>query len=104
MGADAIVYPQVPGFSNHNMMIALGMRFTPAEVLQMATSDAAEYLGIEKERGLVKVGYIADLVLVDGSPDKEIKDIKNISLVIKDGRAYDPKKLLDSAKGRLGID
>jgi imidazolonepropionase-like amidohydrolase len=38
-------------------------------------------------------GKLADVILVDGDPAAQISDIRNVSLVIKDGVLYDPDAL-----------
>ena len=57
---------------------------TPAEALHSATADAAEYWGIT-DRGILKEGCRADLLLVDGRPDENISDIKKVRAVFKNG-------------------
>jgi hypothetical protein len=37
-----------------------------------------------------------------GDPATRIADIENVEIVVKDGVAYDTRKLLDSVKGRYG--
>jgi hypothetical protein len=39
---------------------------------------------------------------VSGDPGVRIADIENVEVVFKDGKGYDPKKLLDSVKGLVG--
>jgi imidazolonepropionase-like amidohydrolase len=53
---------------------------SPVEVLQSATSIPAEYWGL-KDRGCIKAGNRADLVLVDGNPVTDIHAVKNIKQV-----------------------
>src|SRR5215831_7172442 len=36
---------------------------------------------------------LADLILVDGDPSKQIADINKVTLVMKDGRIYDPARV-----------
>jgi hypothetical protein len=55
-------------------------------ILKAATVNGAEWLGKKNEFGTVEAGKRADLVIVDGDPAKEIKDLRRISAVIKDGR------------------
>ena len=57
-----------------------------AAVLQAATINGAKWLGRDADFGTVEVGKRAHLILVEGDPLKEMKDIRNISVVIKDGR------------------
>jgi hypothetical protein len=44
----------------------------------------------------------ADLV-AQGRSSQRIADVENVELVFKDGLAYDPKKLIDSVRGMVGI-
>ncbi len=58
---------------------------TPMQALQAATKNAAEHLGKEKVLGAVKPGMTADLIAVDGNPLEDIKSIREVRLVMKDG-------------------
>jgi imidazolonepropionase-like amidohydrolase len=74
--------------------------YTPYEILKMATSTNAELLALCGPRnpyiagkiGVIEQGAYADLLLVDGSPLKNIKLIedpgKNFLLIMKDGIIY----------------
>jgi hypothetical protein len=42
-------------------------------------------------------------MLVKGDPSSKIADIENVELVFKDGVGWDSKKLIDSAKGQVGV-
>lgn len=57
-----------------------------AELLRAATVNGARWLGRETEFGTVQAGRRADLLLIDGNPLQQMKDIRNVELVIKDGR------------------
>ncbi len=59
-------------------------------------------VGRQDQIGSIAVGKNADLVVVKGDPATRIADIENVEIVFKDGVGYDPKKLLDSVKGRYG--
>jgi hypothetical protein len=66
----------------------------PAEkVLQMATLGAARVARVEKERGSIEPGKIADMVLIDGDPVRRISDIRKPELTIKDGLLYRSSQL-----------
>jgi imidazolonepropionase-like amidohydrolase len=61
---------------------------TPMQALQTATSWAAELLGVDSEIGTIEKGKLADLIVVDGDPLKDLNlltDINRIKLVVKDG-------------------
>ena len=64
---------------------------TPMQALVAATGWAAECCGLEKEVGTVQAGKIADLVVVDGDPLRDItvlQDNSRIKLVMKEGKVY----------------
>lgn len=64
--------------------------FTPGEALMSATKWGGEIMGIPN-LGLVKEGYLADLIMVDGNPIENIKlfqDRDNIKMIMKDGVYY----------------
>ncbi len=44
----------------------------------------------------------ADLLLVNGNPDEDIAEIGKLDLVFKNGIAYDPARLRDSVRGKIG--
>jgi imidazolonepropionase-like amidohydrolase len=55
------------------------------EAIESATRIGAEAIGVEKTLGTVEVGKIADMVMVDGDPLKDITVLKNVSWVMKGG-------------------
>jgi imidazolonepropionase-like amidohydrolase len=73
--------------------------YSPAEVLRMATANNAELLQLSGLRssyagkfGIVQEGALADLLLVNGNPIKDIKLIEdpanNFVVIMKDGKIY----------------
>ena len=66
------------------------------EVLRMATLGSAKVMSKDKELGSIEVGKLADMVLIDGDPTKNIADIRKVRTVIKDGNIYDPAKIMAS--------
>jgi imidazolonepropionase-like amidohydrolase/ABC-type multidrug transport system permease subunit len=67
----------------------------PAVALQAATYNAAQLLGAGDRIGLVKEGYDANLLLVDGNLLKEIKQIESIQSVILKGEQISRSELFD---------
>jgi len=62
---------------------------SPTEALQTTTRNAAEALGRLNDLGTIEEGKIADLIVVEGNPLKDIRVLQhpnNIKVVIKDGR------------------
>jgi len=77
--------------------------FTPLQAIRIATSNGAEFMGLAGKIGTLAPGKSADLVVIKGDPSKKIEDIENVEIVFKDGVGYDPAKLLDSVRGRVGL-
>lgn len=65
--------------------------YTPAEALHAATQLGGELMGRGHELGLVKPGYLADLLLVDGDPCQDVRvlqDRSRLRMVMQDGRLH----------------
>ena len=59
-------------------------------VIRAATRDAAEYIGLLKDIGTVEPGKLADLIIVDGDPLKDITVMEKVKVVVQAGRiVYD---------------
>jgi hypothetical protein len=52
--------------------------------------------------GSIETGKFADLVIVRGNPLVDIKRVRDVRLVIKAGRVYDPAALTKPVEGKLG--
>lgn len=59
---------------------------SPTEALLAATSNSAKAMGVHDDRGSIEVGKRADLVLIDGTPWRDIADVRRIHGVFIDGR------------------
>ena len=66
---------------------------TAPEILKWASYGMASYLGQQDELGSVEVGKLADFFLVPGDPTADLKAIKTISMVVKDGIFYFPGEI-----------
>jgi imidazolonepropionase-like amidohydrolase len=90
----------MPGYElHHELEIYARAGIPPAEVLRMATLTSATVIGVNGERGVIAPGKLADLILVNGDPSREITDINKVDVVMKGGRLYDPARV----EGSLGI-
>lgn len=67
--------------------------FTPAEILARATLEEAAYMGLGDELGSITPGKKADFFLVPGNPVEDLKAIKTITFVAKDGVVYFPSEI-----------
>ena len=71
-------------------------------VIQAATINAARALGLEKRLGSIDVGKEADILIINGDPVSDIRNLRNIELVMKEGVIYDPIILLNAAQNKIG--
>lgn len=77
----------VPGKDLHGeleLFVKAGL--TPLEALKAATINAAWCMGVEREAGSITQGKIANVVLLDANPLKDIANTKKISKVIVNGK------------------
>jgi imidazolonepropionase-like amidohydrolase len=68
---------------------------TPMEAIVAGTMENARYFHIADRLGSVETGKLADLVLVEGDPSKNICDMRRIKRVMLNGiwqRAEDDSK------------
>jgi hypothetical protein len=88
--------------------------FHPIDVIKHATGNNARILGKEDQLGRIRVGYLADLILVDGNPLKNLKYLYptgvderqegklvkkgGVRWTIKDGFVYHGPTLLDDVR------
>jgi imidazolonepropionase-like amidohydrolase len=84
----------LPGYSlHHELELYVRAGIPPAEVLRMATLSSAAVMGVDKDRGVIAPGKIADMILIEGDPTKNIRDTRNVVTVIKSGKVYDPAEI-----------
>jgi imidazolonepropionase-like amidohydrolase len=65
--------------------------YTPCEALEAATRLGGELMGMGHLLGRIKPGYLADLLLVDGDPLRDItilQDRSRLHAIMKDGRFH----------------
>lgn len=65
--------------------------YTPAEVLKATTKYGGELMGMGDELGLIKAGYLADMIMVDGDVLEDItlfQDRDNFLMIMKDGEYH----------------
>jgi len=85
-GTDTPIGWSIPGYSLHTELeqyVEVGM--TPLEALHSATVKPAEFFGLENEMGQIKVGAIADAVLLSANPLEDITATRSVAAVINRG-------------------
>lgn len=97
-GTDFLFEPELNKMQNA-FILRLQKWFTNAEIIKMITQDNGELLQLSGLRspypgklGIVEEGALADLILVDGDPLKNLKLLadpeKNFLLIMKDGQIH----------------
>ncbi len=96
-GTDLAVLGIYPGFSLHDELrhFVNDIGMTPLDALLSATSQAAEFLGLDDTLGTITVGKVADLVLLDADPLADIANVSRIRGVFVNG-VYLDRPALDS--------
>ena len=56
------------------------------DTLKIMTTNAAQLLGVEKQRGSIKTGMFADIIATPENPLDNIQTLKKVSFVMKNGK------------------
>jgi imidazolonepropionase-like amidohydrolase len=86
MGGDVGVFAHGDNAREMELMADYGMK--PIDVLRSATSINADVFGYGDKIGRIRKGLFADLIAVDGDPSIDIRNIRKIKLVMKNGIIY----------------
>jgi hypothetical protein len=83
-----------PGYSvARELELYVDAGLTPLQAIKTATIVPAKVMRIDNKTGSIAVNKNADLVIIDGNPTENIRNIRNVKWVVKDGEVYDPREL-----------
>jgi imidazolonepropionase-like amidohydrolase len=89
MGTDAGNIGTLHGpsvFREMEIMARAGL--TPLQVLRSATVNGAKAMGMERDLGTLEAGKLADLVILDADPLRDVNNLSRIDHVVKDGHVF----------------
>lgn len=83
-----------PGYSvARELELYVQSGLTPLQAIQTATITPARVMKMDVQTGSIKTGKMADLLIVDGNPLENIRDIRQVYRIIKAGDIYNPDEL-----------
>ena len=85
-GTDAGVFEHGENWKEFVYMNEVGMPFM--EILKTATMNAADLLGQSDKLGNLEAGKFADIIAVEGNPEKDIAVMGKVVFVMKDGKVF----------------
>jgi imidazolonepropionase-like amidohydrolase len=87
-GIDAGIGPLVAHGNLHRGVSQLeDAGFSPGEAVAAATSEAARVCGLKHRKGLLRKGYDADLIVVDGDLRTDLTALQRVRLVVLAGKS-----------------
>lgn len=91
---------QEPGIAAHwELWSFVRGGMTPVEALRAGTIESARSLGYDADIGSLEVGKLADLVVLDADPTKDIRNSDKVRKVMLNGRLYDAATLNEEVTG-----
>ena len=98
-GSDVGMPWMTPGASLHRELELFAEAGIPEkEVLSIATRNGSHFVYQQNEVGTLETGKMADLVILSSNPLEDIRNTRAIELVMKSGKVYDPKVILEELK------
>jgi len=86
MGSDVGPFPHGTQAREFVLMVQFGM--TPLAAIQAGTVNGAKLLGWQGQIGVLKAGFLADIVAVSGSPLEDSAALQKVSFVMKGGVSH----------------
>ncbi len=97
-----------PGFALHDELeIYVEGGLTPLEALRTSVVNGPEYFGLSEKYGSVSEGKVADLLILNSNPIKDIRATEDIDQLIKKTKVYDRiqlDKMLKDVKNIYNLD
>ncbi len=103
-GSDPCCLSAIAGYADQrNFELLMEAGFTGEQSIQIMTANGAKILGVSDRVGTVVAGKQADLVVLRGDLGSTPSVIREVTMVFRKGIGYDPGKLTEAVKGKVGI-
>ena len=79
---------------HHELELLVDAGIPTSDVIQIATKNGAQSMGILNSTGTIEKGKQADMLVLLSNPIKNISNTQNIQMVINNGKVIDKNKLL----------
>lgn len=66
---------------------------SPLQALKTATINPARTFGLDHQLGSIKVGKLADLIVIDGDPLADIRQTDKVQYSMVNGRLFDAQSM-----------
>ena len=95
----------IPGFSNQRQLeLLVEAGFTPLEAIRIGDAQRRHIPRTRRTRRLAsRSASRPTSSSIDGDPSTTIADVRKVETVFKQGVGYDPKKLIGSVSGKVGL-
>lgn len=90
MGTDTTIDPEM-GRNAQELEFYVELGMSAMDAIRTATRNAAEAAGMLDDLGTLETGKLADLIVVDGDPSRDVRVLQareGIKLVMKEGQIY----------------
>ncbi|MBL4802365.1 MAG: amidohydrolase family protein [Emcibacter sp.] len=94
----------IPGWSAvREVQLLIEAGFSISEAVKISTLNGARFLDKGRSIGSVEPGKRADLILIDGNPVHDPRQLVNIEYVFKEGIGFSAKSIFEAMKGKVGL-
>lgn len=88
---NSYVYPGESLHGELRELVAAGL--TPQQALETSVVNGPKFFDLENSYGSIAAGKVADLIILEANPLKDIKNVSRIDAVVRSGKVYDREKL-----------
>lgn len=87
-GTDTLL--SIPGLSlQRELLMLVDIGLSPMDAITIGTRENARFLGKGADLGTITVGKLADLIVVNGDPLRDIRNLRKVEMVMKGGQMMD---------------